>query len=1115
MNASALQRAGRRGAAALLALFLLFTSCFALFPFAAHAEEEEEEESRRQKIVTVVYDNSASMGSYAKTVINEENPQDKKEVSLDDITGVKDYYAKGEAALYAHYAIQMLMGLLNPRDELYITPMNIDAGTAVNRDNIVNGSDPSKNVIFQVPLQENEGSGFSRNDALLDAMNKNWHTPVGNTPLSSVDAVAYYMEQYLGMQERDSSEEDNNKEYWLLVMTDGKFQNVTGQETYPTGLFETIVSDYKNVHLIYLGMGEQAIDLTKGGPNSTDALNAAENFHPYHAPKAKELAAAMTKIANELTDRYTYDAEKTDEGGTVITNYTVEGNTLKVTLPANYATRKVSVLIQGVSATVESVSYRDKNGQAGECSMSQVCNIESISKDDSLKNGFSAVINAGTVFRGGELVFTLKNNEKPNAEGEKDPIKASHVSILMEPDLVLVPIFEYKQADGSFARKPENVGTDANYINDNLRPGTTVRVTYEIHEDGNPDGEPIPAELVFGEGCVLETLKYGGEQKTVGEPFALKLGTHQLALSVGDKYRTHTLTEIIDLKVENDPTDFRIESTVTASPTDPSRVTVEYRVFFDDVQLTLDELKAHEAYIAGKYKKLKAFSLSSRTLETVPSYTLKEKSGSDAVVECTLSLAEYGRFDLALKVVRENGDDREAAATVNYYPTDLVLTPVGSTSLSLTANKLVGNADGFTFDLSSDVGGVSKPLAFDNPVIKYAVTCNDENVILTTGHRGSTLTVVPSAEETKMDPFWQSKRDLTVTVTVWVPDMEDVTPAIFEASLEVLPTQYTVSAETDSEGVNRFNLPGNQASVWFTVYRDGTPITDREKLEEILQSGEFRVDRASFALSPVSHRLTVEERNGAFAIRCQAVDGHPGPLTFFITSMFTPNGSIGFEASYRNADSARAELSVAPASAVEYVWRIVLIVIVLYLICLAISFTPRFTSYIPRGFAAKVTFTVTAANDINTNMGVSRSVENFGSLSKKMKCGLFPRRLIPFLRVQQHSRIGKLSYTAQESGVPMITIPKATAAPNIVYISEQANLKAQLNTLSPGFSRQSVIDKLNTVAMWAPDSEKQAILIAPNGETQGWDVGGAILYTKTEPDFNGNFTVTLYFFKKC
>ena len=58
MNASAVQRAGKRGVAALLALFLLFTSCFVLFPFAAHAEEEEEE-SRRQKIVTVVYDNSA------------------------------------------------------------------------------------------------------------------------------------------------------------------------------------------------------------------------------------------------------------------------------------------------------------------------------------------------------------------------------------------------------------------------------------------------------------------------------------------------------------------------------------------------------------------------------------------------------------------------------------------------------------------------------------------------------------------------------------------------------------------------------------------------------------------------------------------------------------------------------------------------------------------------------------------------------------------------------------------------------------------------------------------------------------------------------------------------
>lgn len=1039
MRIHAPKTTGMRALAAMLAFFLLLTSCLVLLPTAAGAEEDDTAERHKQKIVTVVYDNSGSMS--------------------------------GEAEVYAHYAIQMLMGLLNPQDKLYITPMSKD-GVDVDRTNI-------DSIVFPIDLEKSD-----RNAEVKDAMGKEWHVATGGTPLTSVDAAVDYLVRKHGMQPVGATADEEEKDYWLMIMTDGAFEGFVdgnGQHRTLVNLLEENLPKYANFHAVYLGMGTAALDLTKGGANSTATLDNAANFTPYFAPQVSNLTLAMTSIANQLSGRYTAD-------GAI---YSVEGNTLTLDLSGfDFAMRKVSALVQDVSARVTGVTY-----SGGGCTMTQVCEIVSSNTGIGLKNGFSAVIAADTVFRGGQLTFTFDAQ-----------VTAGNVSILLEPALVLVPVLKYEQ-NGSYLPKPDKYAdySDAHYINNYLSPGTGITVGYEIHEEGDLDGAPISPEAVFGAGNVKEELTYAGNSYAVGSPFDLVLGNNALQISVSDKDGGYKMFASIVCAVDVHPDHFRIEPTVVPSATDPSKVTVEYRVFFGNAQLSLAELQALQTEAAAKG--LTAFTLSSQTLGSVPAYTLKNKSASDAVLECSVSLKEYGRFDLELKVVKDKHSFRRESAEINYYPENLTVTPVGSASLSMTANQLAHNTDAFSFALSSLVGGNPTGLSFDNPVLQYSVTSDNPDVILDVSVNGNVMTVTPSADKEKMDAYGQTARTFTVTVKVWVPDMPSVTAATSDASLELLPTQYTVSAEADTAGINRFNLPGNQSSVWFTLCKDGTPFT-AEELQKALDSGEFTVVRSSAPLSPVSHTLAVEERNGTPVIRCQVADGHPGPLTFFITSMFTPDGSVGFEASYRNAESDEVSLTVAPAPIVEYIWRIVLIVIVIYLICLAISFTPRFTYYFPSGFAVKISFKVAAGGRIVTDSGMSFSISRF-SRGTSLKHGIFPARLIPFKKVRQTAKIDNLTFTAVACGTPEIELPKARK----LRFTTQARLTNQLRAVGLNFNRQKLRDLLTNTYNWSP------IGFAGNefndlNVTTTWNPDQPLYTSRVIDEVTGETAVSLFFFKR-
>ena len=142
--------------ATMLAALMVLT-VLVCFPLPASAEA-----LYIRKIVSVVYDDSSSMGS-------------------DDNA-------------YANYAMQSFCGMLNSEDQLYITYMSNDLAT----------EKPERIDLSAGAIQKSVDSIRS-------------HTDVGATPYASVEMA---FEQLKSVQDSNP-----NTQYWLVIITDGDFNN--------------------------------------------------------------------------------------------------------------------------------------------------------------------------------------------------------------------------------------------------------------------------------------------------------------------------------------------------------------------------------------------------------------------------------------------------------------------------------------------------------------------------------------------------------------------------------------------------------------------------------------------------------------------------------------------------------------------------------------------------------------------------------------------------------------------------------------------------------------------------------------------------------------------------
>lgn len=195
-----------------------------------------------RKIVSVVYDDSGSM--------------------------------EGDKWAYANYAMQAFCGMLNSEDQLFITYM----------------SHTQQNSNYQ-PESIDLSSGGIQNS--VDSIRN--HADSGSTPYNAVQ-IAYD-------KLKSVSDSNPNTQYWLVVITDGAFDECNSMSYEEEKNF--LNENFKNYadETMPNGTTAQVTFLAIGDAVISPDENTDYGIYTYHAQNADEITGAMSDMADRVSGR--------------------------------------------------------------------------------------------------------------------------------------------------------------------------------------------------------------------------------------------------------------------------------------------------------------------------------------------------------------------------------------------------------------------------------------------------------------------------------------------------------------------------------------------------------------------------------------------------------------------------------------------------------------------------------------------------------------------------------------------------------------------------------------------------------------------------------------------
>ena len=242
-----------------------------------------------RKIVSVVYDDSGSM--------------------------------RGDKWAYANYAMQSFCGMLNADDQLYITYM----------------SDSQENANY-VPEKIDLSSGDIQSS--VDSIKQ--HAKTGSAPYTAVD-IAYN-------KLKSVSDSNPNTQYWLVVITDGAFDehfylSTSESKDALNSNFAKyageIMPNGTNPQITFLGIGDVI------APNE----DQRKGIYTYSASDADGIIGAMSEMADRISGR-----TRLQKGAIKI----LDDKTIQVS--SSIPLLNIAVFAQGSKAKVTSVTHGDAAG---------------------------------------------------------------------------------------------------------------------------------------------------------------------------------------------------------------------------------------------------------------------------------------------------------------------------------------------------------------------------------------------------------------------------------------------------------------------------------------------------------------------------------------------------------------------------------------------------------------------------------------------------------------------------------------------------------------------------------------------------------------------------------
>ncbi len=472
----------------LLTVLMLLSSIF--IPPAVSAAESTAQAAdsgtdassmKKQKIVSVLYDNSTSMYN------NTEN-----------------------RAEYAKYALQFLMALLDENDTLYITPMNRatkdasgkikllkeDKKTAIKEGEEAEAryySGTANTEYVEKVILSFDGSEAEKEQKRADEFKRILdlyflkYTPIsGNTPGSSIQTAIDIMVNEDGLKtdkETSQNTDDANKEYWLVVLSDGGFNGttVTGNKEktaqnvakeinkYLNPTKNNVKASYTTLNTIYFGFGANSVDLNKSN-------TPVSNLTAYQSGEGSDIATKMQQIANQLSGRYQLDPDQ----GHYYLNPSNSNEIIVDLDQCGFSTKSITLIAQNCDFADAGISakYNGKDVYKTRTWIIEGPNITENNNTKEERSSYSTILrNKGstgsyTDFSGGKVTITIPNF--PENSSIED------ISIFVEPTLSLQSFIEYYDT-----KTNEWKETNVNYINSSLNQGAKVQVGFYIVDNSN------------------------------------------------------------------------------------------------------------------------------------------------------------------------------------------------------------------------------------------------------------------------------------------------------------------------------------------------------------------------------------------------------------------------------------------------------------------------------------------------------------------------------------------------------------------------------------------------------------------------------------------------------
>ena len=400
---------------------------------------------------------------------------------------------------YANYAMQTLCGLLNAEDELYITYM----------------SSPDTSVM---------PADFSSNrQTAVDNIRTTLHN--GNTPQSAVTTAQNKLVEIYNANSSNSS----NIEYWLVVLSDGEFNEagVFGKAELDTTLqsfSKTQIAGGMNLHTIYLAIGSNAIEATSESSLSILAKKCDDG---------KAIVSVLSELSNEISGRYGINSA----GITLVNDNTVE-------VTSGIPLENIAILMQNSSATLTGIVSDDGTVLTAAQQVSLKYPEKTGWTSDSNLNGKAFLVeNADKNIPAGKYTLTFSDKVDINAL-----------------DMMVEPALEIKLS----VLKDGRAVTDIN----SLHESDIIDVQMKLYESGT-DNE---VDVALLEGAVKYSVGYKENDAVISSSDSMTLKGITLKALKTDIYGTMTFGDFLPMTVslEGTPSVFTSQSdssqSVTVSP---------------------------------------------------------------------------------------------------------------------------------------------------------------------------------------------------------------------------------------------------------------------------------------------------------------------------------------------------------------------------------------------------------------------------------------------------------------------------------------------------------------------------------------------------------------------